>query len=114
MAKQLQESTPTPLWYTLDTTKGAYTRHTPNGELWDEIFKVDGQIKAGGGQIQLIKCISHASEKGVEQTPFITAGNDLADHWAGEASNQHELPWTDPSIVQWLSLIHISEPTRPY
>ena len=32
--------------------KGDYARHTPNGELWDEIFKAVQTLAEEGGHIQ--------------------------------------------------------------
>ena len=36
--------------------------------------------------MKVYKVISHAIEKGKEQDPYLTFGNELADYWAGEAA----------------------------
>ena len=39
----------------------------------------------------------------------VSAYNDTEGHWAAQAIAR----WTERGVVQGLSLIHISEPTRP-
>ena len=78
--------------------KGPNTRHGPNGEIWDMIWENFSILATAGCRVSVHKVAAHAVEKGIAQDPFLTAGNELADHFAGVGAASHSVEELQPLV----------------
>ena len=55
-------------------------------------------LTAAGCKVSVHKVAAHAVEKGIVQDPFLTAGNELADHFAGTGAAIHSVEDLQPLV----------------
>ena len=55
-------------------------------------------LTAAGCKVSVHKVAAHAVEKGIMQNPFLTAGNELADHFAGTGAATHSVEDLQPLV----------------
>ena len=64
--------------------------------LWEEVWLLWNQVKEKGWVVVLFKVKGHANAGHVIEgliTERDRFGNHLADHWAGKAAKEHDVPW---------------------
>ena len=80
--------------------KGPSTRNGPNGEIWDLIWAQHSKLSSKGCNIRLHKVKAHAVEKGLQQDTVLSAGNEIADLYAGYGAAAHELDENESRLNQ--------------
>jgi len=84
---------------------GPKISHGNLGDLWSLCWDLYDVVKERGWNIALHKVKSHATDEHMAlgpSTPELKEGNDLADHWAGEAAAYLAITEQEQELLSWV------------